>query len=45
MKQRYETIIQNINAAREAGDNKKLKTWRTKLNKWQLEYGAYAPVQ
>lgn len=45
MKQRYETIIQNINAAREADDSKKLKTWRTKLSKWQAAYGAYAPVR
>jgi hypothetical protein len=45
MNQRYEQIISKIKEARESGNSKQLKTWKTKLEKWQREYGSYAPVK
>jgi hypothetical protein len=45
MHERYDSIISNIKQARINGNAKLLKLWTNKLNKWQLEYGAYQPVR
>lgn len=44
MNERYNTIQIKIKEARESGNTRQLKLWRTKLQKWQTEYGAYAPI-
>lgn len=41
----YDRIISRIKQAREANDMKSVKRWRNKLEKWQLQYGAYAPIK
>lgn len=43
--QKYDHIVAKIKEAREAGNKRVLKLWQGKLEKWQLEYGAYAPVR
>jgi hypothetical protein len=45
MHNQYDVIISNLKSARESNDQKKVKTWKTKLNNWQLKYGAYAPIR
>lgn len=40
----YYSIQAEIKAGREVGDMKKVKRWSKKLERWQLWYGAYAPV-
>lgn len=42
---KYDKIIVEIKAAREAGDDKKLKSAKRKLEMWQKGYGAYAPIR
>lgn len=45
MHQKYEIIINKIKTARESGDTKALKRAKKQLEKWQLTYGAYAPIK
>lgn len=40
----YFRIIFKMQQAREAGNQRMVKVWRTKLEKWQKAYGAYAPI-
>lgn len=42
-KERYNLIIQNIRIARKLENKKAEKLWKSKLEKWQKAYGAYAP--
>lgn len=42
--ERYAHIQAKITQARTDDNRKALKLWRTKLEAWQLEYGAYAPI-
>jgi hypothetical protein len=42
---KHNKIIAEIKAAREAGDDKKLKSAKRKLEMWQKGYGAYAPIR
>jgi hypothetical protein len=44
MNSQYANIISKLKEAREAGNTKTIKTWKTKLANWQNKYGAYAPV-
>jgi hypothetical protein len=44
MVEKYHMIMGNIVEARRAGDMKTVKMWRGRLEKWQKEYGACAPV-
>jgi hypothetical protein len=44
MNQRFEYIQRKLHEAKQAGNQRAIKTWRTKLNQWQQEYGAYAPM-
>lgn len=45
MVQKYTKIVQKIREARSAGNQRQLKLWRNKLEKWQNEYGTYAPIR
>lgn len=42
MHERYEYIKRKL---KEAKTPRQISIWRNKLEKWQLEYGAYAPVR
>jgi hypothetical protein len=44
MYKRWQFIVSKIQESRDNGNQRALKMWRTKLEKWQQEYGAYAPV-
>ena len=44
MEQKYHTILNALKEARETNNTAAIKRLRNKLNKWQLEYGAYAPI-
>lgn len=43
--QQYNKIINNIEQAKLKGNSRKYNLWRNKLEKWQLEYGAYQPIK
>lgn len=45
MEKRYYEIVAKIEEARKVGDLKGIRRWRNKLEKWQGEYGAYAPIK
>jgi hypothetical protein len=45
MRAEYDRICGKIDEARKAGDFKTVRRWRKKLEKWQLEYGAIAPIK
>ena len=45
MHEEYTRIQSKITEARMSGNKRQLKLWRTKLEKWQLAYGAYAPIR
>jgi hypothetical protein len=45
MADKYQAIIEKLQAARTTGDMKEYKKQRRRLEKWQREYGAYAPVK
>lgn len=42
--QQYNRIINNIKQAKFEGNSRKYNLWQNKLEKWQLEYGAYQPI-
>jgi hypothetical protein len=42
---KYDKIIVEIKAARDADDAKKLKSAKRKLENWQKGYGAYSPIR
>lgn len=44
MAQTYDGIMAKLKEARAENDVKKYKLWHRKLEKWQLAYGAYAPI-
>jgi hypothetical protein len=41
----YNFIIKRLNEARLSGNKRSISIWKGKLEKWQLAYGAYAPVR
>lgn len=45
MAEKYANIIRMIKQAREQDNKKQLKYWTSRLNTWQLAYGAYAPIK
>ena len=44
MRERYNHIQQKIKEAQANENWKSVRLWRNKLEKWQNEYGAYAPI-
>jgi hypothetical protein len=42
--ERYYYIQLKIKSARDSNNTKQLYLWKHKLEQWQLEYGAYAPI-
>jgi hypothetical protein len=44
MHEQYYKFIAVLNAARQTGDTKKIKTYETKLKNWRLKYGAHQPI-
>lgn len=44
MVEKYNVIINALKEANAKGDLKAIKRLRNKLTKWQLSYGAYAPI-
>lgn len=44
MTEKYYQIQSDLREANKSGDLKKIKRLRNKLTKWQIAYGAYAPI-
>jgi hypothetical protein len=45
MEAKYYALVAKQKAAREAGDFKAVRKIERQLDKWAMEYGAYAPVK
>jgi len=45
MHERYDKLMAKLKAAREVSDFKAIRRINRQIEKWQAEYGAYAPVR
>lgn len=43
--EKYYYIKNKLNLAHKENNKRKITIWKNKLEKWQLEYGAYAPIK
>jgi hypothetical protein len=43
--EQYDKIMAKLKEAKAEGNKRKMSIWRKKLEQWQLDYGAYAPIR